>query len=72
MRSAYKVLVGKPERKRPHGRCKRRTEEDITGEMGLAGVDGKSSGSGYVTVVGSCRNRNEKSISIREGNFSTN
>jgi hypothetical protein len=41
-RKVYKVLVGKPEGKRPVGRPRRRCEDGITmdfGEIGLGGVD---------------------------------
>jgi hypothetical protein len=39
MRKAYKILVGKPEGKRPHGRPKCRWEDNI--EMGLKEWSGK-------------------------------
>jgi hypothetical protein len=41
-KKAYKVLVGKPEGKRPLGRTRRRWEDGIRmdlREIGLAGVD---------------------------------
>jgi hypothetical protein len=41
-RKVYKVLVGKPEGKRPLGRPRRRREDGIRknlGEIGLGGVD---------------------------------
>jgi hypothetical protein len=41
-RKVYKVLVGKPEGKRPLGRSRRRWEDGIRinlGEIGLGGVD---------------------------------
>jgi hypothetical protein len=41
-RKVYKVLVGKPEGKRPLGRPRRRWEDGIRmdlGEIGLGGVD---------------------------------
>jgi hypothetical protein len=41
-RNVYKVLVGKPEGKRPLGRPRRRWEDGIRmdlGEIGLGGVD---------------------------------
>jgi hypothetical protein len=41
-RKVYKVLVGKPEGKRPLGRQRRRWEDGIgidLGEIGLGGVD---------------------------------
>jgi hypothetical protein len=42
MRNAYKTLVGKPERKRPFGRPRRRWEDNIKAdlkEIGWKGVD---------------------------------
>jgi hypothetical protein len=44
-RKVYKVLVGKPERKRPHGRLRRRWEDEIImnlREIGWGGVSGFS------------------------------
>jgi hypothetical protein len=41
-RSAYRVLVGKPERKRPLGRRRRRWEDNIKmqlQEVGCGGID---------------------------------
>jgi hypothetical protein len=42
IRNAYKILVGKLERKRPHGRLRRRREDNIRmnlREIGWEGVD---------------------------------
>jgi hypothetical protein len=42
MRNAYKILVGKPEGKRPLGRLRRRWEDNIgidLREVGWEGVD---------------------------------
>jgi len=42
MRNAYKILIGKPERKRPLGRLKRRGEDKIRAnltEIGWEGVE---------------------------------
>jgi hypothetical protein len=42
MRSVYRVLVGKPEGKRPHGRQRRRWEDNIKidlQEVGCGSVD---------------------------------
>jgi hypothetical protein len=42
MRNAYKILVGKPEGKRPFGTLRRRLEDNIKmylREIGLEGVD---------------------------------
>jgi hypothetical protein len=41
-RGAYRVLVGKPERKRPHGRPRRRWQDNIKTdlkEVGCGGMD---------------------------------
>jgi len=37
MRNAYKILVGKPERKRPLGRPERRWEDNIRMDIGEVG-----------------------------------
>jgi hypothetical protein len=40
--SAYKIFIGKPERKRPHGRPRQRWEDNTGldhGELGWEGVD---------------------------------
>jgi hypothetical protein len=49
MRNAYKILVGKPERKEPLGRSNRRRQDNIKmylKETGLGGCELDSSGSG--------------------------
>jgi hypothetical protein len=49
MRNAYKILVGKPEGKRPLGRPRRRWEDNINinlSEIGLEAVDWIHLGSG--------------------------
>jgi hypothetical protein len=56
---AYKILVRKPQGKRPTRRW-----EDNTG-MGRCGLD--SSGSGHGPVAGSCEHGNEPSGSIIKG-----
>ena len=48
-RGAYKVLIGKPERKRPFGRPRRRWEDNIKmdlQEVGCGGMGLDRSGSG--------------------------
>jgi hypothetical protein len=59
----YKILVGKPERKRPLKRPRHRWEDNIKmdlREIGLGcGLD--SSGSGEGPVAGSCEHSNEPS-----------
>jgi hypothetical protein len=56
----YKVLVGKPEGKRPLGRLRRRWEDGskwiLERLAGWCGVD--SVGSGWGPVAGSCRHDN--------------
>jgi hypothetical protein len=58
-RKAYKVLVGKPERKRPLGRPRRRWEDGIRmylRQIGLGGfgLDSSGSGQGLVAGCGEC------------------
>ena len=71
-RSVYRVLVGKPEGKRPLGRPRRRWEDNVKmdlqevgcGEYGLA-----RAGSGQGQVAGTCECGNEPSGSIKCGKF---
>jgi hypothetical protein len=56
-RKLYKVLVGKPEGKRPLGRPRHRWEDGIRmdlRETGMGGCGSYSTGSGFEPVVGSC------------------
>jgi hypothetical protein len=39
-RKVYRVLVGKPEGKRPHGRLKHRWEDGIMIDLGEIGYEG--------------------------------
>jgi hypothetical protein len=39
-RGAYRVLVGRPEGKRPQGRPRRRWEDNIKMDLGEIGIDG--------------------------------
>jgi hypothetical protein len=39
-RGAYRVLVGRPEGKRPLGRPRRRGEDNIKMDLGEIGIDG--------------------------------
>ena len=70
-RSAYGVLVGKPEWRRPLGRPRRRWEDNIKIDHkevgGGNGLDQSGSGQGY--VVGCCECGNEHSSSIKCGEF---
>jgi hypothetical protein len=64
--TAYRILVGKPEGKRPLGRPRCRWVDNIKmdlREMGWYGLD--CSGSGYGPVEGSCEYCNEPSGSIK-------
>ena len=71
-RGVYRVLVGKPEGKRPLGRSRGRWEDnikiDLQGSgMWVYGLDGV--GSGYEQMTGTCECGNEPSGSIRCGEF---
>jgi len=69
MRNAYKILVGKPEGKRPVGRPRRGWEDNIRMEVtkmvGRCGMD--SAGSGQGSASGICEHGNEPSGSIKGG-----
>jgi hypothetical protein len=70
MRNAYKILVGRPEGKRPVGRLRCRWEENIgmnLREIGMHGLD--SCGSGQGPVAGSCEHGNEPSSPIKADIF---
>jgi hypothetical protein len=58
-RKVYKVLVGKPEGKRPLGRPRRRWEDEIRMELGECGLDSTDSGQG--PVAGCCECGDEPS-----------
>jgi hypothetical protein len=63
-RKVYKVLVRKPERKRPPGRPRRRWEDGVRmdlRESGLGGGGLDSTGSGQGPVVGCCECGDEPS-----------
>jgi hypothetical protein len=63
-RKVYKVLVGKPEGKRPLGRQRLRWEDGIRmdlGETGLGGCGLVSTGSGQGPVAGCCECGHEPS-----------
>jgi hypothetical protein len=68
-RNVYRLLVGKPEGKRPLGRRRRRRIDNI--KMGLLEIDSIGccgldwSGSGQVQVESSCECGNEPSGSIK-------
>jgi hypothetical protein len=61
-RKVYKVLVGKPEGKRPLGRPRRRWEDGVRmdfREIGLGECGLDSTGSGQGPVAGCCEYSNE-------------
>jgi hypothetical protein len=64
-RNAYRILVGKPEGKRPLGRPRRRWVDSIKlrERMGWYGLD--RSGLGQGPVEGSCEHGDEPSDSIK-------
>jgi hypothetical protein len=67
-RNAYRLLVGKPEGKRPLGRQRRRCVDDIKMELRVMGWERYGlacSASGYGQVEGSCENGNEPAGSIK-------
>ena len=72
-RGVHKVLVGKPEGKRPLGRPRRRCEDSIKIYLqevgrGCGGLDGVGSGEGQ--VAGACEYGNELwGCSIKCGEF---
>jgi hypothetical protein len=66
----YRIMVGKPEGKRPLERPRRRWLDNIKigwDEMGWYGLD--RTGSGYGLVEGSCERGDELSGSINTGKF---
>jgi len=71
-RDVYRVLVGKPEGKRPLGRPRRRWEDNIKMDLqevgcGCYGPDRASSGQGQ--MAGTCGCVNELSGSIKCGGY---
>ena len=70
-RDAERVLVGKPEGKRPLGRPKRRNEENIKIDLKVVGW-GRGlfwSGLGYGQVADPCKWSNEPPVSVKCGKF---
>ena len=71
-RGVYRVLVGKPERKRPLGRPGRKWEDNIKmnlQEVGCGCMDWIVADQGYGQVAGTCECGNELSVSINCGEF---
>jgi len=65
IRNATKILVGKPEGKRPLGKPRPRWEDNIRMDLQKIGCGMDSSGSGQGPVVGSCEHSNEPLGSIK-------
>jgi len=71
-RGLYRVLVGKPEGKRPLGRPRRRLEDNIKLDLQEVGCGGEGldrAGSGQGQVAATCEGCNELSGSIKCGEF---
>jgi len=71
-RGVYRVLVGKPEGKRPLGRPRLRWEDNIEmdlQEVGYVGHGLDRYGSGWGPVAGTCKCGNGPSGSIKCGEF---
>jgi len=49
-RSVYRILVGKPEGKRPRGRLRRRWEDDIKMDLQEVGCGGERTGSSWLRI----------------------
>jgi hypothetical protein len=71
LRNAYKILITERERKRPHGKPRRRWEDYVPMDLReiecVCGLD--ASGSGQGPVAGSCENGNELSGSLKGVEF---
>jgi hypothetical protein len=65
----YRVLVGKPEGKRPLGRPRRRWEEEGSSRSRMWGYGLDLAGSGWKQVAGICECGNEPSGCIKCGEF---
>jgi hypothetical protein len=68
VRGVYNILIGKPEGRRPLGRCRHRWEDNIKmdlGDIGFGDVDWIH----LAQVVGSCEHGDEPSGSIKCGEF---
>jgi hypothetical protein len=65
MRSVYRILVGRPESKRPLGRPRRRWKDKIKMDLREIGIDGAN----WIPVAGLCEQSNEPSGSIRKDIF---
>jgi hypothetical protein len=66
MRTTYRILVGKPEGKRPLRRPRRRWVDNIEIDLRGIGWDGLDrTGSGWGPVEGSCEHGDEPSGSLK-------
>jgi len=65
-----RVLVGKPEGRRPVGRPRRRRDSDGSRGSGMLGHVLNGAGSGYGKLSGTCECGNEPSGSIKGGGIS--
>jgi hypothetical protein len=70
-RGVYRVLVGRPEGKRPLGRPRRRWEDNIKMDLREIGIDGVN----WIRLAQdnvqwrTCENGNEPSVSIKKAGF---
>jgi hypothetical protein len=64
-RNAYRILVGKPEGKRPLGRPRRRWEYNIKMDLRMGWNELDLSGSGQGSAMGFCEHGNGPSGSIK-------
>jgi hypothetical protein len=70
-RGVYRILVGKPEGKRPLGRPRRRWDNNIKmnlQEVGSVGMDWSELAQ-VIQMAGTCECGNEPSVSIKCGEF---
>jgi hypothetical protein len=71
MGNAYRIMFGKPEGKRSHGRFRRKWESSI--KMNLADIVYESANLIHlaqgIVVAGSCEHGKEPSVSIKSGEF---
>jgi len=71
-RGLYRVLMGKPEGKRPLGRPKRRSENNIKMDLlivGCGGMDWIELAQDRDRLADTCECGNEASVSIKFGEF---
>jgi len=69
MRNEYKILVRKPEKKRPLGQPRHRWDDNMKMDLGEIGW---KVWTGFIWLkIGPCEHGNEPSGSIKAGNFFT-